>query len=86
MPWLHKDISSNDIDYVEYVNTWFQRIEYYKTTTRWDEKHLSFEIWCVLYERLYGTLGPNHALAPGVARSSIVMIECMWNEDVLISP
>ena len=19
------------------------------TTTRWDEKHLSFEIWCVLY-------------------------------------
>ena len=28
--------------------------DWVKTTTRWDEKHLSLEIWCVLYKRLYG--------------------------------
>ena len=31
-------------------------------TTRGDEKHLSFEIWCVLYWRLYGRLFTQMAL------------------------
>ena len=30
--------------------------DWVRTTTRWDEKHLSFEIWCVLYYRLYGNM------------------------------
>ena len=28
--------------------------DWVKTITRWDEKRLSFEFWCVLYSRLYG--------------------------------
>ena len=30
-------------------------MDWVKTTARWDEKHLGFEIWCDLYKRFYGT-------------------------------
>ena len=30
-------------------------MDWVKTIARWDEKHLSFEIWCDLYKRFYGT-------------------------------
>ena len=37
-------------------STWhLASTDWVKTTTRWNDKHLSFEISCVLYKRLYGT-------------------------------
>ena len=31
-------------------------MDWAKTNTRWDEKHLRFGIWCDLYSRFYGTV------------------------------
>ena len=31
-------------------------MDWAKTTTRRDEEHLSFGIWCGLYQRFYGSL------------------------------
>ena len=42
--------------------------DWVKTTTIWDERHLSFEIWCVLYWRLYD----NHSYIFGFILMSVL--------------
>ena len=52
-------------------------MDWAKTTTRWDKKHLRFGIWCSLYHRFDGIFCDTVTILTAITRA-IIMISNIW--------